>query len=241
VATQQVDPGAMYFDIGDTVPDDGFYVYTETLTDGSGRVSPPSATFLLQVDTEGPELNISGAPSGTYDVHSIPARPTFHPTDPDLVGNPRDSWVGPSTASGIGTWVYTASAQDALGNASQEVRTYVVIDRATVLDAPGSTKGTGAKLAIGRPSGGVPHSGRSFAVAFAAARAGGAGALPSPTLTWVVRVGTHSLRHTARFTGGKARLSLLVPAGSRGKRLRVRLTVHALGSVATRLVVFRIR
>jgi probable HAF family extracellular repeat protein len=241
IATQEVDPGAVRFEFSDTVPADGIYAYSETLTDGSGRVSLRSATLLLQVDTTGPELHVSGAPSGTYDVHAIPARPTFHPTDPDQVVDPRDTWVGPSTASGIGTYVYTATAQDAFGNESQEVRTYVVIDRASALAAPDASKGSSSKLAIGRPSGGMPHAGRLFTIAFSTARAGEAGALAAPKLTWVVRLGTRNVPHTSRFKGRAARLSLKVPPRTRGKRLTIRLTIRVNGAAATRLIIYRVR
>src|SRR5207237_654320 len=43
-----------------------------------------------------------------------------------LDGTQGDSWTTPTTATGAGTYTYTAHAQDLAGNTSSETRTYAV-------------------------------------------------------------------------------------------------------------------
>lgn len=106
-----------------------------TVTVGSGTVSDVAgntATAIrsapFKVDLSDPQLNVSGAESGTYDLCSagVPARPTFHPYDAisGLDGTENDTWSAPATATGVGTYAYTATATDVAGRTSTESRTY---------------------------------------------------------------------------------------------------------------------
>jgi hypothetical protein len=81
----------------------------------------------VNIDLTAPLLNITGAASGSYDVCSLPARPTSAPTDAlsgvnlATVG---ESWIAPAQL-GLGTSTYEAHADDYATNHSSETRTYV--------------------------------------------------------------------------------------------------------------------
>jgi len=109
-------------------------------------------TDTFKVDTQRPDLNISGDASGTsYNVCAKlngngPQRPTFAPSDPtpgsgvtwvDANTNSRvdlaefntntfDSWTTPSNAYGLGSYAYNASADDNAGNVQTDSRSYSV-------------------------------------------------------------------------------------------------------------------
>jgi probable HAF family extracellular repeat protein len=127
IGTAAVDPSDGRWCVGDTVPTDGTFAYSATLTDALGRVSGRGASFNVDVETS-PTVTITGAPSGTYDVTDIPARPSFTATSfGSILGGTRDSWIGPSTSSGIGHYVYAVTAQDTFGHQTTAMRTYDVV------------------------------------------------------------------------------------------------------------------
>ena len=103
---------------------------TETCsaTSDGGTATGTSAPF--NIDKTPPDLNISGAASGSFDICSggIPTRPTFLPSDSlsGLDDTEGDSWTTPPNASGVGTYTYSAHAQDLADNPSTDGRTYSV-------------------------------------------------------------------------------------------------------------------
>ena len=106
------------------------------------------------IDLTPPLLNISGAASGTYDVCSIPSRPTFAPFDAlsGLDGSQGDSWLTPSTEyGGVGTYTYSAHATDYATNASNATRTYTVVPDLNYTDTAGPFSGILQPVNIGSP------------------------------------------------------------------------------------------
>lgn len=81
-----------------------------------------------RLDKTPPNLNVSGSAAGALNVCGAPNRPTFAPTDnlSGLDGTQGDSWSTPSTGSGVGTYTYTAHAQDLADNPASETRVYTV-------------------------------------------------------------------------------------------------------------------
>jgi hypothetical protein len=100
-------------------------VATGTCTDNAGNTSSADSD-VTNIDKAAPDLNITGAPSGAYDVCTAPARPTSAPTDALSGVNPStvsDSWTTPGP---VGTWTYNAQADDYATNHAEETRTYNV-------------------------------------------------------------------------------------------------------------------
>jgi hypothetical protein len=103
--------------------------WSDTAYDNAGN-SASAGVSGINIDKTAPSLNVSGAASGTFDIctDGIPSRPSFSPFDglSGLDGSEGDSWTPSSVASGVGTYTYTAHAQDKAGNPSSETRTYTV-------------------------------------------------------------------------------------------------------------------
>ena len=138
IGTAAVDPTDGSWCFYDHVPADGTFDYSATLTDALDRTSAGGGSFDIVVSTS-PTVTITGAPSGTYDVTDIPARPSFTATSFGSALAPvRESWVGPSTPSGIGEYVYTVTAQDVFGHQTIGTRTYDVV-YGTALTVPPAT------------------------------------------------------------------------------------------------------
>jgi hypothetical protein len=101
-----------------------------TAYDVAGNSTTATSSPAVDIDKTPPALNITGAPNGSYDVcaGSLPSRPSFAPTDglSGLDGSESDSWTTPSTASGVGTYTYSAHAQDLADNSTTGGRTYTV-------------------------------------------------------------------------------------------------------------------
>lgn len=93
--------------------------------DIAGNVSQ-ALSSPVNIDETPPSLNISGAPSGTFSVcGGLPSEPTFAPTDVlSGIASSSDHWSPASTASGVGTYSYVATAGDRAGNAAQSTLTY---------------------------------------------------------------------------------------------------------------------
>jgi hypothetical protein len=103
---------------------------TGTCTDTSGNTA--SATVSgINIDKAAPVLNITGpSKDSTLELCSAGSvtKPTFAPTDAlSGVATFRDAWTTPTTASGVGSYVYSATATDNAGNSVSESRTYKVV------------------------------------------------------------------------------------------------------------------
>jgi len=103
---------------------------TGTCTDGSNNSASDTVTGV-SIDKTAPALNITGPANGaTVDVCTSGAitRPSFAPSDAlSGLATSSDSWTQPSTASGVGTYTYAASATDKADNQTTETRTYKVV------------------------------------------------------------------------------------------------------------------
>jgi hypothetical protein len=104
-------------------------VSSGTVSDVAGNVADAIDSGPFQIDLSDPLLNVTGAPTGTtYDLCTggVPTRPTFAPSDAisGLDGSEDDSWTQPSTTSGVGTYTYSAAAQDVAGRTSSDTRVY---------------------------------------------------------------------------------------------------------------------
>jgi hypothetical protein len=99
-----------------------------TAVDNAGNSSATATVSGINIDKTPPSLNISGAASGAFNICSgVPSRPSFNPTDLlSTVLSYSDSWTTPTTAAGVGTYTYTAQADDKAGNHAQDSRTYDV-------------------------------------------------------------------------------------------------------------------
>jgi hypothetical protein len=110
-----------------TVTTDGQHQQkTGTCSDIAGN-SASSTDGDVNIDTVKPTLNVTGAATGTaFGVCALPTRPAYSPADAlsGLDGTQGDSWVTPTTTSGVGTYTYTAHATDKAGNSISETRTY---------------------------------------------------------------------------------------------------------------------
>src|ERR671924_213919 len=103
--------------------------WSDTAYDNAGN-SASAGVSGINIDKTAPSLNVSGAASGTFDIctNGIPSRPSFSPFDglSGLDGSEGDSWTPSSLPSGVGTYTYSAHAQDKAGNPSSETRIYIV-------------------------------------------------------------------------------------------------------------------
>jgi hypothetical protein len=103
--------------------------WSDTAYDNAGN-SASAGVSGINIDKTAPSLNVSGAASGTFDIctNGIPSRPSFSPFDglSGLDGSEGDSWTPSSVASGVGSYTYSAHAQDKAGNPNSETRIYVV-------------------------------------------------------------------------------------------------------------------
>jgi hypothetical protein len=114
-------------------------VGSDSCTDDAGNTADAIDSAAFKIDLTAPSLNVNGSPSGNSGVCSaLPARPTYAPSDllSGLDGTEGDSWVTPGTPTGVGTYTYAAHATDRAGNASSEMRTYVVTYGASVAASP---------------------------------------------------------------------------------------------------------
>ena len=80
----------------------------------------------VNIDMTPPDLNSTAPDSGTFDVCSVPGRPSIAPTDALSGVDPatvEDSWTAPSVF-GLGTWSYHAEAGDYATNQATLDRAY---------------------------------------------------------------------------------------------------------------------
>lgn len=86
-----------------------------------------------------------------------------------------------------------------------------------------------------------PLAGKRARVSFRVTRGGTGQPLTSGRMICDPSIGGTILKHAESFTGGTARLSLTVPRGSKGKQLRIKVTIQSGTQSATRLTTVRIR
>jgi hypothetical protein len=98
------------------------------VSDVAGNAATAIDSAPFQIDLSNPVLNVSGAANGAvFNVCDAGlTRPGFAPTDAisGLDGSQADSWTTPSSASGVGTYTYSAQAKDFAGRTASETRTY---------------------------------------------------------------------------------------------------------------------
>jgi hypothetical protein len=98
------------------------------VSDVAGNPATAIDSAPFQIDLSNPVLNVSGAANGAvFNVCDAGlTRPGFAPTDAisGLDGSQADSWTTPSSASGVGTYTYSAQAKDNAGRTASETRTY---------------------------------------------------------------------------------------------------------------------
>jgi hypothetical protein len=114
-----------------------------SVTDKAGNTA--SATVgNIDIDLTKPILGITDNNLASYDVCGTarPVRPTFNPTDP-LSGllSYSSNWVTPSTTSGVGTYTYSASAEDKANNTDSYSKTYSVVYDTNYTDTLGAYSG----------------------------------------------------------------------------------------------------
>jgi len=109
-----------------------------TAKDKAGNTNTDSAGPFF-VDLSKPELGITGAASGSsFDICGArPSRPSFSPSDAiSGLASSSDSWSVPSTASGVGSYLYSATATDNAGWDKTEQRSYSLSYGTAVANVP---------------------------------------------------------------------------------------------------------
>ncbi|NUR05959.1 MAG: hypothetical protein HOQ45_02985 [Nocardioidaceae bacterium] len=106
-------------------------VSSGTVTDVAGNTADAIDSAPFKIDLSDPQLHVSGAPSGSYDLCTagLPTRPTFNPDDAisGLDGTENDTWTTPSTATGVGAYTYAATATDNAGRTTTETRSFTSV------------------------------------------------------------------------------------------------------------------
>lgn len=85
-----------------------------------------------------------------------------------------------------------------------------------------------------------PQAGKRFTLSFRVTRSDTGGPVTRGTMVCAPSVAARVLQHTESFSGGKARMSFVVPTSAAGKQLKVTLTIKAGGSAATKVASFRV-
>jgi hypothetical protein len=98
------------------------------------------------------------------------------------------------------------------------------------------------KAVIGAPTGmpSKPVAGKQFTIAFPVTRSDNGAVLRQGTMICDPSVAGKVLRHTEQFKAGNARLSFAVPRGTKGKALKVKVTIKVGTQSTTRVASFRI-
>lgn len=105
-----------------------------------------------------------------------------------------------------------------------------------------STTTAPVKPVIGKPSTAPtqPVAGMRLTVVFPVTRADTGAPLMRGRMICDPSIGRRAIRHVESFVGGKARLSLVVPANAAGRLLKVKVTIRA-GRSSTRVATFHVR
>ena len=100
-----------------------------------------------------------------------------------------------------------------------------------------------AKLVVGKPLATPPHpvAGRRFAVAIALKRSDTGAPPASVRVIASVTVGGKAIRPRGSFSGGKARLAPMIPRTAKGKIVKIRLRITAVGQTTARVLTYRVR
>jgi hypothetical protein len=103
------------------------------VSDVANNTNPGFNSAAFKIDLSDPQLGITDNNVPTYNIcgSARPSRPSFNPSDAisglDLTKT-SDSWTTPSTASGAGSYTYSAQAYDMAGrSASYGPKTYKVL------------------------------------------------------------------------------------------------------------------
>ena len=98
------------------------------------------------------------------------------------------------------------------------------------------------KPVIGTPiaTPGQPTAGMRFTVTFPVKRSDDGEPLTAGTIICVPSVAGKAVAYSKSFKAGKARVSLAVPKGTKGKQLKVKVTVKSGGQSATKVATFKI-
>jgi hypothetical protein len=99
-------------------------------TDNAGNDANSKTFSPIKVDKTAPDLGITDTNLASYNVCGTrPSKPGFSPSDglSGLDGSQGETWSTPGTPSGVGTYTYSAHAQDNAGNpATYGPKSYVV-------------------------------------------------------------------------------------------------------------------
>ena len=110
------------------------------------------------------------------------------------------------------------------------------------VSAAGGASGAG-KPVIGKPvtAPARPVAGKAFAVFFAVTRSDTGARMTSGRMICDPSVTGKVIQHKESFRGGTASLAFVIPANAGGKLLKVKVTIKAAGSSASRIANFRIQ
>ncbi len=86
-----------------------------------------------------------------------------------------------------------------------------------------------------------PLAGKRFAFTLAVKRSDTGTPLTAGRMACDPTLAGKPIKHTESFTGGEARLSLVVPRAAKGKQLKVKIKITASGQTATRLYTYKVR
>jgi len=87
----------------------------------------------------------------------------------------------------------------------------------------------------------APLAGKRFTFTLAVNRSGTGTPLKTGRMVADPTVAGKPVKHVESFTGGKARLSLVVPRTAKGKLLKIKITITTSGQTATRTVTYKVR
>ena len=87
----------------------------------------------------------------------------------------------------------------------------------------------------------APAAGKPFTFTLAVKRSDTGAALKAGTLAGTPSVAGKPIRHTESFSGGKARLSLVVPKTAKGKQLKIKITITSGTQTTSRVFTYRVR
>ena len=110
-------------------------------TDDAGNSAAAIDSAAFKIDTTAPDLGITDSNAASYSFcggAARPSKPVFSPTDAlsGLDGS-GETWTTPATPNGVGTYTYSAHAQDKAGNAaSYGPKNYTVLYGAAVALVP---------------------------------------------------------------------------------------------------------
>lgn len=216
-----------------TVPltaDTGLGVFVDTNVNGS--IDEATDRVLLVVNAAGVVLPM--ALTGEAAPAQAPSlRVTATPTSVRIVFAKADVAVDKAFAFAVAT--FGAGDDDDLADLAPDdgLWPYILTTAAPPVVKP----------VIGKPvaTPAVATAGRRLTVTFPVTRSDTGARLTTGRMICDPSVAGRVLRHAESFTGGKAKLSFLVPKAAKGKLLKVKVKIVAGGQSATRIATYRIR